>query len=202
MYRNVRFDDYLNDGFHYIMRLPFTEENAFELDENMRFVVAKTLTSFRPEGLPNENIIWDLVELIDQYADRLPKIDPVPKITSEVAKLFDFRKKGNSRFEEETKEPIRRKDEIIRVKEESVKSAEEIKQSHKKGRPEPKNYKLPIYIGIDADTWFRPLLVPMVISCLREFADVYEREDIVNDLQDIQNAALLGIDPERFSEVW
>ncbi|CAG9316057.1 unnamed protein product [Blepharisma stoltei] len=198
MYRNVRFDDFLTNGFDYIMRLPFTEENAFEVDDNMRLVVSKTLTAFRPGGLPNEHTIRDLVELIDQYAEILPNIDPTPKISSELSKLFDLGISGNSGLEEETKEPIRRKDEIISFEGKSIESEEEIQQNCKKGRPDLKNYKLPIYIGIDADAWFRPLLIPIVISCLREFADAYEHEDIVKDLQEIQNAAVL----EYFSEVW
>lgn len=184
MYRDVHFDDYLDKGFNHILRIPFTEEEHFDVDEGLKENLSDALLRFNPDGLPNEHIVRDVVSSIENSLTIPPKVDAKPRIVAEVEKLF---KKNYKKIEEETKEIhskiVKEESKIVPIKKNKAKS-----------------HKLPTYIGVDVDKYLKPILIPHILSFLRELHTLYQDESILDDLQEISTAILPGVCADNFSK--
>lgn len=176
MYKNVLFSDYIGNGFHSLISVPFTYEGNIGITEELKNLINSVILSrLTGKGEPVASVD-ELVRYISETEFRLRTFDPSPKLKSALYNFFGIINPAiKMEPEEPYKKPIRH--------EETSHSKPQAKKQHK----HPK--KIPVYIGIALEESLGSSLTSLIFHYLSLICEQFpaHSHSILPDLEELSS---------------
>jgi hypothetical protein len=176
MYKNVLFSDYIGNGFHSLISVPFTYEGNIGITEELKDLINSVILSrLSGKGEPVESLD-ELVRYVTQTEFRLRTFDPSPKLKSALYNFFGI---INPSINMEPEEPYKKPTRHV----ETSHSKPIAKKSHKHPN------KIPVYIGIALEESLGSSLTSIIFHYLSLVCEQFpaHSHSILPDLEELSS---------------